>query len=89
MLMSLPVAMSQAPTETPARRGCSGSSEAERSQRAPLRHDVPGELQRDTAWQRAESCVQHVLLRVRVSFFCFELSLGRLRRLGAPPQKEF
>ena len=36
-----------------ARRGCSGGSEAESSQRAPLRHNLPGELRRDTAWQRA------------------------------------
>jgi hypothetical protein len=26
---------------------------------------------------------------VRVSLFCFGFSLGRLRRLGAPPQREF
>ena len=46
--------MSQAPTEKPARRGCSSGSEAESSQRAPLRHNVPGELWRETAWQRVE-----------------------------------
>ena len=34
--------------------GCSGGSEAESSQRVPLRHDLPGEFRRDTAWQRVE-----------------------------------
>ena len=39
---------------------------------------------------RAEQArsAQHVQLRVRVSLFCFEFPLGRLRRLGAPPQRE-
>ena len=30
-----------------------------------------------------------MLLRVRIYLFCFEFSLGRRRRLGASPQREF
>ena len=39
---------------------------------------------------RAEQArfAQHVQLRVRVSLFCFEISSGRLRRLGTPPIRE-